>query len=320
VTTAESPTPAADTPVVDPTRSMRTTFKGVATLVAPTTAVTALLYYFGWARTSVEASVLGLDDSLFGYSTQDYLLRSISSMFYPLAVGLVVAFVGLVAHAALLEWVERAAAQGDPNAMTAPAGLDARQRRRLRGLAIGVGAVAIVALVLGAVGAADKTPTRMVSIGAPLCVTIGLALLGYAVHVYRRFVARASERRVGAEIKGLRLLSASLATLLILLSLFWTVSHYAGVKGVDLALLVERTMPSRPDVTIYSAKRLHLQPPVEEKDLGDDGSAYRFSYSGLKLMFRAGHSYFLRPSDPSASDRNIIIPESNDLRIELVRA
>src|SRR5207245_11115005 len=44
----------------DPTRSLRATFRGIGSVVAPTSAVTALLYYFGWTRTSVEATQLGL--------------------------------------------------------------------------------------------------------------------------------------------------------------------------------------------------------------------------------------------------------------------
>ena len=67
-------------------------------IVAPTTLVVALLYYFGWARTSAEAHALGLDDSLFGYSTQDYILRSISSMYWPLFVGAGAVLVGLFVH------------------------------------------------------------------------------------------------------------------------------------------------------------------------------------------------------------------------------
>ena len=38
--------------VIDPARSLRTTLRGLATLVAPTSVVTSLLYYFGWTRAS----------------------------------------------------------------------------------------------------------------------------------------------------------------------------------------------------------------------------------------------------------------------------
>ena len=89
-----SPVAAVDDPAVDvassvPVQSLRTTVRGVLSIVAPTTLVVALLYYFGWARTSSEAHTLALDDSLFGFSSQDYILRSISSMFWPVFIGTV---------------------------------------------------------------------------------------------------------------------------------------------------------------------------------------------------------------------------------------
>ena len=107
----------------------------------------------------------------------------------------------------------------------------------------------------------------------------------------------------------------SLVVVLLFLSLFWTVSHYAAVRGVDLAIEAEKEVPFQPSVTIYSAKRLFLEPPVVETKLPDANAAYRYRYSGLKLLFRSEHNYFLRPSDPS--DRtNIVIADSPDLRFE----
>jgi hypothetical protein len=43
----------------------------VSLVVAPTTLVTALLYYFGWSSTGAEARNFGLEQSLLGLSTTD---------------------------------------------------------------------------------------------------------------------------------------------------------------------------------------------------------------------------------------------------------
>src|SRR4029079_11853400 len=88
-----------------PVRSLQTTVRGLLSIVAPTTLVVGLLYYFGWARTSAQAHALGLDDSLFGYSSQDYILNSISSMYWPLLVGTVALLCGLVLHGVLTAWL-----------------------------------------------------------------------------------------------------------------------------------------------------------------------------------------------------------------------
>ena len=58
----------------------------------PLTVVTALLIYFGWARADAQSKAMGVDVSMFGYSTQDYVLRSISTLYLPL---LVIAGLGL---------------------------------------------------------------------------------------------------------------------------------------------------------------------------------------------------------------------------------
>lgn len=101
-----------------------------------------------------------------------------------------------------------------------------------------------------------------------------------------------------------------------MLSLFWNVSHYAVSKGRTLAATVERMLPGRPGVIIYSEKRLYLQAPVVETTLDPENAAYKYAYSGLKLLFRSDGKYFLRPSDP-VSRVNILIPDGPAIRVEL---
>ena len=44
----------------------------------------AVMFYFGWRRSDVQARAMSIDVSLFGFSSQDYVLRSISSLYVPL--------------------------------------------------------------------------------------------------------------------------------------------------------------------------------------------------------------------------------------------
>jgi hypothetical protein len=313
-----SPTRGEDYGAVDPTRPLRTTLRGVATVVAPTSLVTALLYYFGWARTSYQARQLGLDDSLFGYSTEEYLLRSIDAMYWPLFVGTLVSLAGLVLHGALVDW---AGASGGPGAPKTGQALDKRRQRLLTRLWVALSVVGVVSLGAGGLAAQVDRPSRLVSMATPICVTAGIVLVGYALHVRFRFLRRHQRPASppSPELRAVRLAASSLVVMLLLLSLFWTVSRYAAIKGIDLAVAVERALPDLPDVTLYSAKRMHLQPPVKEAELAQPDSAYRFAYTGLKFLFRSERKLFLRPSDPSGQHVNIIIPESQDLRVELVR-
>ncbi len=278
-----------------PARSMLGTLRVVGSLVAPTTLVVALLYYFGWTRTSTQAFVMGLDDSLFGFSAQDYILRSITSMFWPLFVASAAILLAVLAHARFL---------GRPNE-----GL-------VRTVSVRVAIVGAVLLALGIVGSVFNPPSRFVSVTAPLAITVGLALLAYSAYV-RQLPVRGRRRRE-PEAPGLRL-AWSLVTVLLLLSAFWTVSHYAAIKGIDFAREAVRQLPSRPSVTIYSPTRLHLEDPVVEEALPGTEGAYRFRYTGLKLLFRADEKLFLRPSDLT-EPRNIVIPEDIGIRVEYAHA
>lgn len=307
-------------------RPVRMTLKGIATLVAPASLVTALLFYFGWARTNAQAQVMGLDYSLFDFSTQEYLLRSIDPMFWPLFVGSVLALAGLAFHAGVVSVFR---------ATTTPDGrhrIDERRRSWLVALQVVLGVVGLGVLVLGMIGANVDHPSRFVSLWSPVLVTLGTVLVGYTFLLIVRFGVRPSptetetetvteaRRQASGELAALRLWGQVVLVVLVLLSLFWSVSRYAQIKGIDLALAVERRLPGLPSAVVYSDKRLHLPTGVEESELSaPDESAYRFRYSGLKLVFRSGNRYFLRPVDPAISNVNIIIGDSPSLRFEFSR-
>ena len=89
-----SPPPAVPSPAREPAAgpaasdgalpNPRRALELIGLVVAPTTLVTALAFYFGWVLTNSRASYFGIDASALGYSTQDYLLRSADALFVPL--------------------------------------------------------------------------------------------------------------------------------------------------------------------------------------------------------------------------------------------
>jgi hypothetical protein len=58
---------------------LRSVLSVLTTLGPPLTIATALMFYFGWARSDVQARYMGLDVSLFGLSAHDYVLHSIEA-------------------------------------------------------------------------------------------------------------------------------------------------------------------------------------------------------------------------------------------------
>jgi hypothetical protein len=305
--------PAPQPAPTDPTRSLRATLRGVGTVVAPTSAVTALLYYFGWTRTSVQATRLGLDESLLGYSTQDYLLRSITSMLAPLVVGFLALLAGLGLHALLTTWIQRTGGPADKSTA------EPVRRRRLGRVVVGIGVGGLVLVAVGGAGTQVKQPSHELYLATPICVTLGLILLIYAANLYRRFLIRAALADAAEELQGLRVVGVGAVLMLVIASLFWNVSHYADIKGRRLASTVERQVPNQPSVIVYSEKRLYLQPPVIETRLDPTDAAYKFAYSGLKLLFRADDKFFLRPAEHLPGP-NIVLPDGPGLRLEYYKA
>ena len=59
----------------------------IGLVAAPLSFIASLLVYFGIVRTRAEAEFFGLDPAIYGYSTQDHIVRSLAPMLGPMAVG-----------------------------------------------------------------------------------------------------------------------------------------------------------------------------------------------------------------------------------------
>jgi len=268
--------------------------------VAPTTLVTALAFYFGWVMTNSRASYFGLDASALGFSAQDYLLRSAEALFVPLAT-LIVLALGVV-------WVHA-------YAMRQLAG----HRRRLR---LAARAAAVSGGLLFAFG--------VVSVFRPLSFSpyylfpsaspgIGVALFAYAMYLLDRLdVVEHSTRLAPAGDARSPTVAFALIALLIVLSSFWTASSYAQALGRGRAARLARGLSARPHVVVFAPKRLDIRAAgvVEQRLTGDD-RAYRYRYSGLRLLIRSGGKYFLLPEGWTRSNGvAIVLADSQDYRFE----
>lgn len=279
--------------------------QSVGAVVGPTALLTALLFYFGWARANAQASYLGLDVTLFDFSTQDYLLQSVSSVYVPLAEVLLGALLLLWCHRFVSGRLER-----QPGLPLWP---------WVEGALAAAGAVSFV---VGVAFYNDETPTDTVLLLTPLCLVVGVGLLSYAVLIDRR--RRAEPTTPGASAPGpgpAVPLSVILVSMLLTAGLVWEVANYADVKGRQLGQFVAEELGSRPGVVVYSEKRLHIeQPGVTETRFDEPDAAYRFRYEGLRLLLRSNSRFFLVPASWSVDGgTTIVLPESESVRLEFVR-
>ena len=270
----------------------------------PVTLVTALLFYFGWTRAYTQARYLGADASVFGYSTQDYLLRSVDSLFLPLIVLTLAGLLALLGHRAV---VDRLAAEPpDPGLARAGTLLAAT------GLLL-VGYGLLYSLVL------FRVQNRVLDVTGPLALGLGVLLAGYGAWLRRRASGRTSRGVLASDqAPWLAPTAAGLLLAFSALSLFWAVGNYARWRGLDFAQAVVASYQLRPGVVVYSPQRLGLAGDgVLEQELPGDDLAYRYRYSGLRLLDRVSGTYFLLPESWDEAPRLILLPDDAGLRVEL---
>lgn len=244
----------------------------VGALAPPLTVVTSLMLYFGWARSAEQARFMGVDVSLFGYTTQDYVLRSIRTLYIPLLVVMAAALCCLALHRRVLR------------ALTV--------RRTHRGLrAAGTGALCggLAATAFAVIAATLRRDW------APLVVPLVLAA-GTAVAAYGGWLARVASgqdlRRSGPLWQQVlhRVLVGSVLTL----ALFWELSVYATVTGRGSAYELADSLTALPSATGFSPQPLGVEAAgVREDPVQFEGSVRHYRISGLRLLVRSGGKVFL---------------------------
>jgi hypothetical protein len=274
----------------------------LGTVVAPTTLLTSLLFYFGWSHAYYFYDYFGVNSTLLGLTTRDYVQKAVDGLFVPMMVVACAGLLALWAHSLL-----RARLAAGPH----------RHLRRL------LAAVAAVGLALAAGGfwsvfAETALRRRLYGTAAPLSLALGVLLLVYAVHQWRSLPGG---RRPPGPMSG-RVAEWAAVFVLVGLSLFWAANNYSVAVGRQRAYQMVLQLPREPDVVLFSERSLSLAAPgVREVRCRDPQAGYRFRYDGLKLLPQSGDQYLLLPE--RWSRRNgvaILIPRNDSLRLELVPA
>ncbi len=169
-------------------------------------------------------------------------------------------------------------------------------------VAAGLGLVLIVATVLIAL---NPVPFRDYP-GLPgLGFALGVLLVLFA---WRRWTAA---RRSSP-------LELVLGYVLVSIGLFWAVGDYSSGVGVRRAFETEGQIATRPAATIYSAESLNLTAGgVLQVKCADTDAAYKYRYTGLKLLLQSGGQYVFVPSDWRAGNGvAFVVPKTDKLRLE----
>jgi hypothetical protein len=267
----------------------------IGAVVAPTTVVAGLAFYFGWRREQAFAGYFGIDQSMLGFSTSDYVLRSVDALFVPFVVVLLVLFGAVTARALLAGH---------------------RYRRELTPIIALAGLGAFVVGILLAWG--HPVSSGYVYLQA-LGIGIGALLVADALGHWPK--ARSNS------LAAVRFVAVALA----LVSAFWATSEYADSRGLILARRLAADLTVNPVATIFSNRNLDINPNRYYRGCSDlvvsklRGGAYSYRYSGLTLLLRSGGKYFLTPTPGSYTpwraedDAVLIVPEDESMRVEFQR-
>jgi hypothetical protein len=283
---------------------MRRLTKILGAVVAPTTLVTALLYYFGWSHAYWFFDYFGVDSSVLGLTTRDYLMRSMDALFVPMTVAAVAGLMIFFAHDLLRRWL----AAGTGSTV-------------LRILVPVIGGVGFVAAVGGVWSVFTRTFLSEHLVLAPLSLAFGVVLLAYALHLWRTFSPASGPDLADARAEWTAVAELAVVFALVGLGLFWAANDYAAAVGRSRAEEFVAGLPDYPAAVVYSERGLSLHAPgLRETQCHDPGAGYRFRYDGLRLMLQSGSQYVFLPQHWTPADGvAVLIPRTDSVRLEFMR-
>lgn len=267
VEASTDPEPAAET---EEARSLRGGMvKALVAVLANVGVLTALLVYFGWVRSERFASFIGIDEAVLGMTVDDYVRRSVQSVFI---LPLVAAVAGIAWVAFDHWWRTRRRTHGPDDSVVVFVA------RWMWVLAVAVIAAGLACWLI-------RTTTAFVA--APLVSATGLLIGLYALSL-RGTLPGATPLAPFAE----GVLRGAVA-LLVAVGLFWTARNLAWVEGTELARAFPDQVPTLPSLEIDSDERLDLVAPGVTESCRLDGDGIRYHYRGLKYLESTGGNYFL---------------------------
>jgi hypothetical protein len=265
--------------------------------VAPASLLAGLLFYWGFFHARGFCQYFGIDSSVLGLSTTDYVMRSADGLFVPLAA------YGAVALAIIWTW----------------AVLPARiKNAQWPGRILATVSIVAIALILNGLSRLQfSTPLNTKPFWlAPTCVIAGL-LLAFVVVRHRRRSARAD----GFGTRPSAPFEWAVIVLLVGGSFFWFATDYSLRVGVGRAVAWERsTLPTAPGITVFTEKALGVTAAgVTVTRCADPAAAYHYRYDGLVLVMTAGDNLVAVPRTWNhASGTAIVLPRDGPgaLRVE----
>lgn len=284
-----------------------------ATIIAPATALSAVLFYFGYVSARSQYEYFGIDVDTIGLGTQDYIMRSPQPLLVPLLVLALIGVGVLALFAATRRWVAAAEVgvrdEEDRRVV---------QVRRLARACMAVGLTVLgagVALLLVYVQFRDWAFYPLVT---PLLVGFGAALIAYGNRV--RELLRRPPEQTSTKSRSLllRRSSEALVFVVIAVSVFWTTATVAQWSGRGLAQHQALNLERLPSVILDTKERLFLRSPgvVETVLEESEAQTFHYRYRNLRLLIHGSNRMFLVPNNWSASNSTMVVQLDGSVRVQ----
>jgi hypothetical protein len=214
----------------------------VGLFIAPTTVITSLCYFYGYVATRKYFAYFGIDTDAIGFTTSDYVMRSVRALYVPVVAGLLTYLALLWAGPYLLRLVQ--------------SGRRTRRVRTLGRAAVAVGALstawAIVSLTL------PQWALVHVDALTPVALGLGAAFLGVGVWMLTSSQTAVAPRPFAAAQRA----SLVVVAAAIVLALFWITDIFAIAYGEDQARITNARLWSQENSVVLDADaRLYLPVP-----------------------------------------------------------
>ncbi|MFI2281226.1 hypothetical protein [Nocardia beijingensis] len=253
--------------------------RSIGQLIAPTTLLTAVLFYFGWAHVYWYFNYFGVDSTTLNPSISEYLMRTVDALFVPLTIA------GLTGMAVLWGYIAL------PDSV--------RARRPGRWATLVIALIAGAVLVNGLSRIYVVTPLNKGLCVAPVSIIAGVLTFWLLVVLRRERLRESRPSTAPPPAQAVAVVEWVILFLMVGINLFWIATDYSVAVGQTRAREWAAQLPTSPQVIIYSEKELHFSgPDVRTTTCATEPgteSAYRFRYDGMAPLSRIGDHYVLVP-------------------------
>jgi hypothetical protein len=279
--------------------------KIVGSTVSQIAFLTALLYYFGWARTQAIFYYFGLDPKFVEYTTADYVLRSIPAIFEPIVISLLLALLLPTLHRYLVAPALRRRALS---------------RRVSLHLAVITRTAAFISYSFIFVNLIFQLSIgRFLGIALPMLLVATSFILIYVDLLYRMGYLHPTAQALDKISHSLTPIRTASLYLLSFVGIFWAFGLYASVAGNQDATNINRSLSDQPEVILYSTHQLAISGPgISVNAIFQSDSKYRYQYTGLRIMTTPPGKYLLIPAEwRKGQDSVFFILDDASVRVEV---